>query len=246
MKYLLALVSSAVAILITSGIAQDAKITGNRWASDALIVSGTLSNPEGWPIEFVGFDKDQKVVTRNNDYTTQPDGTFQANLSAPNKEIRFVKVAFVSAVPASSRSREAEVQPTPTIAPIPTVHSDSNSFVGIFVGAIVLGILIAVACLVGKSIPGSTSNQTLTLPPPTPSESAQQELTLADLGKGTPPSHFKLEGFLTKKGESLIWAFPGSKTLPPSYSFGMGRTERWRECQNHERSLGPIRSKPRT
>jgi hypothetical protein len=112
-------------------------------ASDALIVSGTLNNPEGWPVEFVGFDKDQKVVTRNNDYTTQSDGTFQ---------------------------------PTPR-------------------------------------------------PSPTPSESAQRELTLADLGKGTPPDHFKLEGFLTKKGRKSDLGFSGRKTLPTRYSFGMGRTK---------------------
>jgi hypothetical protein len=36
MKRLLVLV--AAAILITSAAAQDAKITGNRWASDALIL----------------------------------------------------------------------------------------------------------------------------------------------------------------------------------------------------------------
>jgi len=61
--------------------------------------------------------------------------------------------------------------------------------------------------------------------PPTPSESAQQELTLADLGKGTPPKHFKLEGFLTKKGESLIWAFLGVKHYRQStHSEWVGRS----------------------
>jgi hypothetical protein len=202
----------AAVVLVTSAIAQDARITGNRWASGVLIFSGTLSNPEGWPIEFVGFDKDQKVVTQNNDYTTQADGTFQATLSDPKREIKFVKVQFVSAVTASARSREAEVQQMPTITPIPTVYTNANAFpfAGVFVGAIALGILIFIACLVGKSTPNAPS-QTATLLPPTPSESAQQELTLADLGKGTPTNHFKLEGFLTKKGETLIWAFRGVK-----------------------------------
>ena len=65
MKRLLVLVA---VFLVTSAAAQDAIITSNRWASDALIVSGTLSNPNGWPVEFVGFDKDQKIVTRNNYY----------------------------------------------------------------------------------------------------------------------------------------------------------------------------------
>jgi hypothetical protein len=82
--------------LATTVVAQDAKITSNRWESDTLIVSGTLSNPNGWPIEFVGFDKNQQTVTRNNDYTIQPDGTFRATLSDAKREIKFVKVEFVS------------------------------------------------------------------------------------------------------------------------------------------------------
>jgi hypothetical protein len=110
-----------VVVLVTSAIAQDAKITGNCWASDALIVSGTLSNSNGWPVEFVGFDKDQKVVTRNDYYTTQPDGTFQAKLSDPKKEIKFVKVEFVSAASPSARTRDT--QPESTNAPVATVHS---------------------------------------------------------------------------------------------------------------------------
>ena len=100
MKYLLASISVAAAILITSAIAQDAKIIGSRWAFDALIVSCILGNCGGWPVELVGFDKDQKVVSRNNDYTSQPDGTFQATPSDPKKEIKFVKVEFVSAATA--------------------------------------------------------------------------------------------------------------------------------------------------
>jgi hypothetical protein len=49
--------------LLTTVVAQDAKITSNRWESDTLIVSGTLSNPNGWPIEFVGFDKSTNCYT---------------------------------------------------------------------------------------------------------------------------------------------------------------------------------------
>src|SRR5260370_19771100 len=83
--------------LVATVIAQDAKITSNRWASDTLLVSGTLSNPNGWPIEFIGFDKNQQIVTHNTDYKIEPDGTFQATLSDAKREIKFVKVDFVSA-----------------------------------------------------------------------------------------------------------------------------------------------------
>jgi hypothetical protein len=104
-----------------------------------------------------------------------------------------VKVEFVSAATAAARSRDSQQEIV--AVPVAPVQTGANSFAGILAGAIGLGILIAAACLFGTSIHSSTSNQTLTLPPPTPNESAQQELILADLGKGTPPSHFKLTAF---------------------------------------------------
>jgi hypothetical protein len=142
MKRLLVLV---VVVLVTSVLAQDAKITGNRWESDNLIVSGTLSNPNGWPVEFVGFDKDQKIVTRNNYYTAQPDGTFQATLSDPKKEIKFVKVEFVTAETAAARSRWVPtfrrelVQATPIPVSATVTPAESGNPV---VGFVLIGIFI--------------------------------------------------------------------------------------------------------
>jgi hypothetical protein len=126
--------------LLTTVVAQDAKITSNRWESDTLIVSGTLSNPNGWPIEFVGFDKNQQTVTRNNDYTIQPDGTFRATLSDAKREIKFVKVEFVSVAAAESRTRPSQVQAnaTPTLATL-TAQPSGNSSVGfVLIGMIIL------------------------------------------------------------------------------------------------------------
>src|SRR5260370_9940698 len=104
--------------LVATVIAQDAKITSNRWASDTLLVSGSVSNPNGWPIEFNGFDKNQQMVTRNTDYKIEPDGTFQATLSDAKREIKFVKVDFVSAATAAARTHDSQVlaNATPAIA----------------------------------------------------------------------------------------------------------------------------------
>jgi hypothetical protein len=203
--------------LATTVVAQDAKITSNRWESDTLIVSGTLSNPNGWPIEFVGFDKNQQTVTRNNDYTIQPDGTFRATLSDAKREIKFVKVEFVSVATATARTRDLQIQANASralAAPVATLHTDTNSSGGVFIGLLIGGIILAPLCFVIKfisSICNVASNQSLPLPPPTPSESANQELALADLGKGDTPNRYQLDGFLPKKGENVIWAFVGVK-----------------------------------
>jgi hypothetical protein len=126
--------------LVTTVVAQDAKITSNRWESDTLIVSGTLSNPNGWPIEFVGFDKNQQIVTRNTDYTIQPNGTFQATLSDAKREIKFVKIEFVTAASAEARTRPSQVQvnATPTLATV-TAQPSGNPSVGfVLIGMIIL------------------------------------------------------------------------------------------------------------
>lgn len=43
--------------------------------------------------------------------------------------------------------------------------------------------------------------------PPQPNETEVQQLVLDDLRKGTPTEHYKLNGFLPKKGEKVIWCF---------------------------------------
>jgi hypothetical protein len=129
--FVLVFIFTAAAVLVTPATAQDAKITSNHWESDSLIVSGSLSNPNGWPIEFVGFDKSQQIVTRSTDYTTQPDGAFQAKLGDVNREIKFVKVEFVTPETAAARTRVSEVQAaaTPAIASVAPSPS-GNAFGG--------------------------------------------------------------------------------------------------------------------
>jgi hypothetical protein len=43
--------------------------------------------------------------------------------------------------------------------------------------------------------------------PPEPNETEIQHLVLDDLRKGTPTEHYKLNGFLPKKGEKVLWCF---------------------------------------
>ena len=111
--------------------------------SDTLIVWGTLRNPNGWPIEFVGFDKNQQIVARNNDYTIQPDGTFQTTLSDAKREIKFVKVEFVNAAlaaAAEARTRPSQVHSnaTPVTASVNPTASGNPSVGFVLIGMIIL------------------------------------------------------------------------------------------------------------
>jgi hypothetical protein len=47
--------------------------------------------------------------------------------------------------------------------------------------------------------------------PPDPNETEIQHLVLDDLRKGTPSEHYKLNGFLPKKGEKVLWCFKNVK-----------------------------------
>jgi hypothetical protein len=46
---------------------------------------------------------------------------------------------------------------------------------------------------------------------PQPNETEVQQLVLDDLRKGTPTEHYKLNGFLPKKGEKVLWCFKNVK-----------------------------------
>jgi hypothetical protein len=46
---------------------------------------------------------------------------------------------------------------------------------------------------------------------PGPNETEVQQLVLNDLRKGTPTEHYKLNGFLPKKGEKVLWCFKNVK-----------------------------------
>ena len=74
------------------------------------------------------------------------------------------------------------------------------------IGGIILGLLWGIGTFFSK-----VNSKQSPLPPPTPSESANQELALADLEKGATPNRYQLDGFLPKKGEHVIWAFVGVK-----------------------------------
>jgi hypothetical protein len=103
----------------------------------------------------------------------------------------------------------AAAEAVPSSGPVP-----APSGVRVFDGLIIGGVFLALLCFFAKIIPSICnvhSNQSPPLPPPTPSESANQELVLADLEKGATPNRYQLDGFLPKKGEHLIWAFVGVK-----------------------------------
>jgi hypothetical protein len=79
-------------------------ITGNRWTTDALIVSGTLTNTSAVAVQIrdidaVGFNKDQKMVTRGSDFTIFHNDlapgevvNFKVALKDDSKQVKFVKV----------------------------------------------------------------------------------------------------------------------------------------------------------
>jgi hypothetical protein len=79
-------------------------ITGNRWTSDSLIVSCTLTNTSTVPVKITGidangFDQDKNVVARGSDYTILhsdlPPGetvSFKVLLEDTKKRVKFVEV----------------------------------------------------------------------------------------------------------------------------------------------------------
>ena len=79
-------------------------ITGNRWTSDTLIVSGTLTNTSTvvvliTGIDSKGFNQDQKMVVEGSAYTIvhndlAPGQTvnFKVALKDGEKQVKFVKV----------------------------------------------------------------------------------------------------------------------------------------------------------
>lgn len=79
-------------------------ITGNRWAHDALIVSGTLTNTGAVAVQIsnmdaIGFDEHQKWVTKGSDFTIVHNDlapgevvNFKVALEDKGKQIKFVKV----------------------------------------------------------------------------------------------------------------------------------------------------------
>ena len=72
---------------------------------------------------------------------------------------------------------------------------------------ICLGGLLFVVYLVSK-------RASRAVPPPLPlgpNETEIQHLVLDDLRKGTPTEHYKLNGFLPKKGEKVLWCFKNVK-----------------------------------
>jgi hypothetical protein len=99
--------------------------------------------------------------------------------------------ATASAYPSPARSRSTEATPaTPT-----------------FFLAICLVVLVFVAYLLNKR-----ARQAAPPPlPPEPKETEVQHLVLEDLRKGTPTEHYRLKGFLPKKGEKVLWCFKNVK-----------------------------------
>jgi hypothetical protein len=79
-------------------------ITGNRWRSDALIVSGTLTNTSTVEvlitgIDAKGFNQDQKMVVEGSAFTIVHNNlapgeavNFKVALKDDAKQVRFVKV----------------------------------------------------------------------------------------------------------------------------------------------------------
>ncbi len=179
-------------------------ITRNQWISDTLNVYGTLSNVNV-TMKVVGFDKSKNLVTESDDYTIESDGTFHARLSDPKKEIRFLKVM---ATDKTSEVAQVELASTP-IAAVETNASsveEASPVNGLSVGVIIIGVILGLLWLVVKSISSKVASSKSG---PTESDSANQKLALADLAQGSIPHRYHLEGFLPKKGEGVIWAFPG-------------------------------------
>jgi hypothetical protein len=166
-------------------------------------------------MEVIGLDKNQQVVTESSNCAIQSDGYFRATLSDPKREIRFLKVVLNNKI---GNIRPLEFTP----APIATVHidhtssgnashnNDNFSSSGFLFG---LGIVVIIVMLWRnrKSFATAPFSQSLTMPPPTPSALANQQLALAALKQGIRPNRYQLNGFLPKKGEDVVWAFMGVK-----------------------------------
>jgi hypothetical protein len=79
-------------------------ITGDRWTSESLIVSGTLTNSSAVAVQItgidaIGFNKDQKIVTRGSDFTIFNSDmapgevvNFKVELKDDAKQVKFVQV----------------------------------------------------------------------------------------------------------------------------------------------------------
>jgi hypothetical protein len=71
---------------------------------------------------------------------SQPDGTFQTALNDAKREIKFVKVEFVTLATAADRTRDLQVQSnaTPVTAPVHPVDSGSPVVGFVLIGMIIL------------------------------------------------------------------------------------------------------------
>jgi len=179
-------------------------IIRNEWVSDTLNVYGTLTDVNV-TMRVIGFDKNQKLITESSDYTIESDGTFHARLSDAKKEIRFLKVLLTDKITGVAQRDSAST-------PAATVDTGASSVGSVFTGSLIIGtgiVLLWFFIKLFSCLSKGASAQSVSLAPPTPSESANQELALADLAKGSPPHRYQLKGFLPKKGESVIWAFLG-------------------------------------
>jgi hypothetical protein len=79
-------------------------ITSNRWTTDSLIVSGTLTNSSAVPVQITGidakgFDQAERMVTRGSDFTVAHNDlapgevvNFKVALKDDAKQVKFVKV----------------------------------------------------------------------------------------------------------------------------------------------------------
>jgi len=79
-------------------------ITKNRWTTDSLIVSGTLTNTSTVSVQITaidakGFDQNHKMVTRGSDFTIVSKDmapgevvNFKVALKDDSRQVRFVKV----------------------------------------------------------------------------------------------------------------------------------------------------------
>jgi hypothetical protein len=103
--------------------------------------------------------------------------------------------ATVSAFPRAASSRSAEAAPA-----VPAF------FLIIFLVMFLVGFLVVLFVVV--TLLTNRANQVVA---PEPNETEVQQLVLNDLRKGTPTEHYKLNGFLPKKGEKVLWCFKNVK-----------------------------------
>jgi hypothetical protein len=104
-------------------------------------------------------------------------------------------IATVSAYPSAASSRSTEAAP-----------AASAFFLIIFLIMVFVGFLVVL--LVVVTLLTNRANQVVA---PDPNETEIQHLVLDDLRKGTPTEHYKLNGFLPKKGEKVLWCFKNVK-----------------------------------